>query len=129
MEHDKAKIKKLIKIDFICCEIQLNHTLQAEIEDLSPESLRVTDSALELLIRADGRMSELISIPAGGTRTPISHEAIDRKLHLIHMKGTFFMFISLRNPPQLCSGGNKKSVAITGSRCQAEAKHNTQSIE
>ena len=38
-------------------------------------------------LKADGRGAEVIEIPAGGTKRPISHEAIDEGLQYFHMDG------------------------------------------
>lgn len=42
---------------------------------------------LSSLLGADGSLGELLIQPAGGSRIPLSHEALDKKLHLLQMKG------------------------------------------
>lgn len=37
--------------------------------------------------KSDGRQRDLITIPAGGTEKPATHETIDSKLHSVQMKG------------------------------------------
>ncbi len=39
------------------------------------------------ILGADGKYSGLLSLPAGGSRLPASHDTVDKKLHYIHMKG------------------------------------------
>lgn len=38
-------------------------------------------------LHTDGRFGDVMSLPAGGTRQPASHEAVAQRLHLIHMHG------------------------------------------
>lgn len=45
------------------------------------------DSLLSSIIRADGAESEILSIPGGGTQTPITPENFDKKLQFIKMEG------------------------------------------
>lgn len=42
---------------------------------------------LNAVMRSDGSGGNLLSVPAGGSKLPISHENIDKKLHLIQMNG------------------------------------------
>ena len=37
--------------------------------------------------KSNGALRELITIPAGGTETPATHETIEADLHYVHMKG------------------------------------------
>ncbi len=37
--------------------------------------------------KADGNLGDLLSLPAGGTRIPSSHESVDQDLHYLQMKG------------------------------------------
>lgn len=45
------------------------------------------DSLLSSIIRADGSEYEILSIPGGGTQTPLTAENIDKKLQFIKMEG------------------------------------------
>ncbi|MCD4690640.1 3-oxoacyl-ACP synthase, partial [bacterium] len=38
-------------------------------------------------VQSDGKLSELLTLPAGGSRCPASHETVDAKDHCIHMIG------------------------------------------
>ena len=38
-------------------------------------------------LHADGRQYDLLYIPGGGSREPISHEVVDERLHYVKMKG------------------------------------------
>lgn len=42
---------------------------------------------LSCVMRSDGSGSDLLSIPAGGSAIPATHETVDRKLHTIQMNG------------------------------------------
>jgi 3-oxoacyl-[acyl-carrier-protein] synthase-3 len=42
---------------------------------------------LSSLLGADGSLGELLIQPAGGSRIPPSHEVLNKKLHLLNMKG------------------------------------------
>lgn len=42
---------------------------------------------LSSILGADGSLGELLIQPAGGSRMPASHETVDKKLHLLYMKG------------------------------------------
>jgi 3-oxoacyl-[acyl-carrier-protein] synthase-3 len=42
---------------------------------------------LTAVMRSDGSGGNLLSVPAGGSKLPTSHETIDRKQHLIQMNG------------------------------------------
>ncbi len=39
------------------------------------------------VMRSDGSGSDLLSLPAGGSRLPASHETVDQRLHTIQMNG------------------------------------------
>ena len=52
--------------------------------------MRPSDSSRGLVdhfTRSDGRLGHLLTLPAGGTRMPASHETIDKRLHYIKMEG------------------------------------------
>ncbi|MFH1022786.1 MAG: beta-ketoacyl-ACP synthase III [Planctomycetota bacterium] len=38
-------------------------------------------------MRSDGRLTNVLNIPAGGSRTPATHESVDKGLHYIKMDG------------------------------------------
>jgi len=42
---------------------------------------------LSCIMRSDGSGADLLSLPAGGSKLPASHETVDRKQHTIQMKG------------------------------------------
>ena len=46
------------------------------------------EGLLSFYLGADGRHSELLYLPASGTRNPASHETVDNHLHYIRMKGS-----------------------------------------
>ncbi len=43
---------------------------------------------LAAYLGADGSLSHLLNMPAGGSRLPASHETVEKKLHTIHMAGS-----------------------------------------
>ncbi|MCX6639185.1 MAG: ketoacyl-ACP synthase III [bacterium] len=46
-----------------------------------------TRGIISSYLGADGTLAKLLWAPGGGTANPISHEMIDKKLHLLHMAG------------------------------------------
>jgi 3-oxoacyl-[acyl-carrier-protein] synthase-3 len=52
---------------------------------------------LSTKLRSDGEMADFITIPAGGTEYPISIEAIQKRDHLIKMKGNETFKIAVRS--------------------------------
>lgn len=42
---------------------------------------------IDTFIKSDGRLSNLLNMPGGGTRYPASHETIDTRMHFIKMEG------------------------------------------
>ncbi|HUU52546.1 MAG TPA: beta-ketoacyl-ACP synthase III [Candidatus Heimdallarchaeota archaeon] len=36
---------------------------------------------------ADGNLADLLSLPGGGSRIPVTHDMVDQNLHYLHMKG------------------------------------------
>jgi 3-oxoacyl-[acyl-carrier-protein] synthase III len=52
---------------------------------------------LSTAIHTDGALAGSLLIPGGGSVTPASHEAIDQKLHLVHMKGQDIFKVAVRN--------------------------------
>lgn len=42
---------------------------------------------VKTLIKSDGRLTDLLIMPGGGSRRPASHETIDQRLHYIKMQG------------------------------------------
>jgi 3-oxoacyl-[acyl-carrier-protein] synthase-3 len=51
---------------------------------------------LALRLGADGTNGSLIDLPAGGSREPITHEAIDQRRHFIRMKGNEVFRLGVR---------------------------------
>ena len=45
---------------------------------------------------ADGANGRSMTLPASGTRTPVTHEAIDQRLHLIHLRGREVFNLAVR---------------------------------
>jgi 3-oxoacyl-[acyl-carrier-protein] synthase-3 len=42
---------------------------------------------IKTLIKSDGRLTDLLYLPGGGSRNPASHETIDQHLHYLKMEG------------------------------------------
>jgi len=47
-------------------------------------------------IHSDGMLGELLEIPSGGSRSPASHETVDRREHFIRMKGKELFKVAVR---------------------------------
>jgi 3-oxoacyl-[acyl-carrier-protein] synthase-3 len=52
-------------------------------------------------VGADGAAGDLLKVTAGGSRMPVSHEAIERKLHRAHMDGQAVFKLAVRTVPEL----------------------------
>lgn len=46
-----------------------------------------TRGIVKTFISSDGRLTDLLILPAGGSRQPASHETVDQRLHYIKMEG------------------------------------------
>jgi len=42
---------------------------------------------LKTFIKSDGRLTDLLILPAGGSRIPATHESVDKRLHYLRMEG------------------------------------------
>ncbi|MCK4917963.1 MAG: ketoacyl-ACP synthase III [Candidatus Omnitrophica bacterium] len=62
---------------------------------------------------ADGSESDVLSLPAGGSRMPASIETVNQRLHTIKMKGTDLFRIAVRAMTQTAENSLKK-VGLTG---------------
>ncbi|MGA1843764.1 MAG: beta-ketoacyl-ACP synthase III [bacterium] len=52
---------------------------------------------LSVHLFADGRFSDLLVIPSGGSRQPCTHETLDKRQHYIHMKGNETFKIAVKS--------------------------------
>jgi 3-oxoacyl-[acyl-carrier-protein] synthase-3 len=55
---------------------------------------------LSFVLGSDGAGAELLSLPAGGSRCPASHESVDNHLHTIHMNGAEVFKFAVRVMPE-----------------------------
>ncbi len=53
-------------------------------------------------VGADGRSADLIDLPGGGSRHPITHEGIDQSQHLLRMKGNEVFKLGVRGMEEAC---------------------------
>lgn len=51
---------------------------------------------LSVYLGSDGRKSELLYIPGGGSANPITHEMIDQKLHYVKMRGSELFKVAIK---------------------------------
>lgn len=58
---------------------------------------------------ADGTLADLIIVPAGCTRMPLTKEILDQNLHLIHMKGREVYKFAVIKLEELCKRALEKS--------------------
>ncbi|HOJ60068.1 MAG TPA: beta-ketoacyl-ACP synthase III [bacterium] len=63
---------------------------------------RERGGVLDTVLGSDGSAAELLYQPCGGTRVPISHEAIDRKKHFLYMNGREIYKYAVREMVQSC---------------------------
>jgi 3-oxoacyl-[acyl-carrier-protein] synthase III len=54
------------------------------------------EGILSVSIHSDGVLGDLLEVPAGGSRTPASHETIDQRGHFIKMKGKELFKVAVR---------------------------------
>jgi 3-oxoacyl-[acyl-carrier-protein] synthase-3 len=54
------------------------------------------EGILSVSIHSDGRLGELLEIPAGGSARPASHETVDRREHYIRMRGKELFKVAVR---------------------------------
>lgn len=55
---------------------------------------------LSCCLGADGSGGEFLRLPAGGSRMPITHQAIDQKMHLFKMNGPEVFRFAMRKVPE-----------------------------
>jgi len=63
---------------------------------------------------SDGRMAELMMLPAGGSRHPASHDTVDKKMHCIKMQGKELFKLAVN----LMSDAAHKVLAKAGLSCK-----------
>jgi 3-oxoacyl-[acyl-carrier-protein] synthase-3 len=54
------------------------------------------EGILSVSIHSDGVLGDLLEVPAGGSRTPASHETVDQRGHFIKMKGKELFKVAVR---------------------------------
>ncbi len=57
---------------------------------------------LDVRVRADGRLGDILDMPAGGSRTPTSQEVVDKGLNFIHMNGQEIYKNAVRSMTNIC---------------------------
>ena len=55
------------------------------------------DGIISTLIYSDGKYADLLYLMGGGSSSPLTHETIDNKLHLLKMKGNSLFKIAVKN--------------------------------
>jgi 3-oxoacyl-[acyl-carrier-protein] synthase-3 len=55
------------------------------------------DGILSVSIHSDGQLGELLEVPAGGSRSPASHETVDQRGHFIKMRGKELFKVAVRS--------------------------------
>jgi 3-oxoacyl-[acyl-carrier-protein] synthase-3 len=54
------------------------------------------EGIVECVLRSDGARSDVLVLPAGGSRMPASHETVESRLHYIQMKGNLVYRFAVR---------------------------------
>jgi 3-oxoacyl-[acyl-carrier-protein] synthase-3 len=67
------------------------------------EATKENKGILSTRINSDGELSELISLPGGGSRYPCSRESLIKKLHFMKMKGNETFKVAVRTLEELAS--------------------------
>lgn len=57
---------------------------------------------VSVYLGSDGTSAELIDLPGGGSRQPLSHEGIDNDQHLLRMKGNEVFKLGVRGMEEAC---------------------------
>jgi 3-oxoacyl-[acyl-carrier-protein] synthase-3 len=65
---------------------------------------------LSCVMRSDGSGGDLLSLPAGGSTNPATHDTVDNKLHTIHMNGREVFRFATR----VMASATKEAVADAG---------------
>lgn len=68
---------------------------------------------IQLTIGADGKGSDAISIPAGGSRLPASHETVDKYLHYVRIEGPSVITSAVRCLTKLIEDSLKQAGITT----------------
>ena len=64
---------------------------------------------LSSYLRADGRNWDLLRVPAGGSRTPATHDSVDKRLHYMKMEGNKVFKIAVQSMQEAALEGIKKA--------------------
>lgn len=57
---------------------------------------------LDFLLRSDGSGGKYLSMPAGGSRNPASHETVEKQMHSVHQDGRIVFKFAVRLMTQVC---------------------------
>ncbi len=58
---------------------------------------------IDFIHEVDGSGGDYLCLPAGGSKTPTSHETVDKRLHYVHQEGKVVFKYATRKMPELCS--------------------------
>ena len=64
---------------------------------------------LSTYLRADGGNWDLLRVPAGGSRTPATHDSIDKRLHYMKMEGNKVFKIAVQSMQEAALEGMKRA--------------------
>ena len=64
---------------------------------------------LSSYLRADGGNWDLLRVPAGGSRTPATHDSIDKRLHYMKMEGNKVFKIAVQSMQEAALEGMKRA--------------------
>ena len=69
---------------------------------------------LSTYMGCDGAMGDLLTLPAGGSRNPITHKTIDNRMHYIKMRGNELFKIAVKSMTE----AGQKALASCGLTCR-----------
>jgi len=69
---------------------------------------------LSIYLGADGSASDLLKLPAGGSRLPASHETVDKRMHYLKMSGNQLFKIAVK----LMAESAQRALAQCGLTCE-----------
>ncbi|MDR3613608.1 MAG: ketoacyl-ACP synthase III [Candidatus Obscuribacterales bacterium] len=58
---------------------------------------------IDFLFEVDGSGGDALCIPAGGSKTPATHETVDKRLHYVHQDGHAVFKMATRKMAEICS--------------------------
>ncbi|MBU1871226.1 MAG: ketoacyl-ACP synthase III [Candidatus Omnitrophica bacterium] len=69
---------------------------------------------LSTVLGSDGRLNELLQLPAGGSRNPATHKSVEERLHYIKMRGNELFKLAVK----IMAGAAQDALKLAGLECK-----------